>query len=263
MRRKALLSVMTLYHHDQTIFDNLVLPTTPTPINGVEYIANIFTPNKEALTAGILLECAELEALYPDPETLKEAVKFWSVRNLYRWQKMLNTMCYSYNPIWNVDGTTTTQRTGTRTGTGTQNVDETNGETWSKEGDKTTGGTETGSGTDTIDESNTRSVSAFNSSAWENADRNVTDRDESHTASKTLSGTEDWSESDTMSGTRGIETTTSDSGSTNETETNRRTGNIGVTMTQQMIEAERDLALFDFYDMIIKDFKRNFCLMVY
>lgn len=61
--------------------------------------------------------------------------------------------------------------------------------------------------------------------------------------------------------------TVSDSG-TNETSretvhTERRTGNIGVTMTQQMIEKEREIAVFSIYDVIIESFKENFCVLVY
>ena len=37
MRRKALLSVMTLYHHDETIFDLMAIPTGPTPNEDVKY----------------------------------------------------------------------------------------------------------------------------------------------------------------------------------------------------------------------------------
>lgn len=61
--------------------------------------------------------------------------------------------------------------------------------------------------------------------------------------------------------------TVSDSG-TNEASretvhTERRTGNIGVTMTQQMIEKEREIAMFSIYDIVIESFKENFCVLVY
>lgn len=40
-------------------------------------------------------------------------------------------------------------------------------------------------------------------------------------------------------------------------------GNIGVTTTQQMIEAERESVLFNIYQVIADSFHRNFCLDVY
>lgn len=42
-----------------------------------------------------------------------------------------------------------------------------------------------------------------------------------------------------------------------------KSGNIGVTTTQQMIEAERDVVLFDIYVKIADDFHRAFCLDCY
>lgn len=43
----------------------------------------------------------------------------------------------------------------------------------------------------------------------------------------------------------------------------RAHGNIGVTTSQQMIESERKVALFNIYDIIAESFVENFCLMVY
>lgn len=56
-----------------------------------------------------------------------------------------------------------------------------------------------------------------------------------------------------------------DAGYTNDTGsvTKTRYGNIGVTMTQQMIEAERKVADFSTYKVIAEDFKKEFCVLVY
>ena len=40
-------------------------------------------------------------------------------------------------------------------------------------------------------------------------------------------------------------------------------GNIGVTTTQQLIREQRDIDLFNLYDIIIEDFKMGFCILVY
>ena len=40
-------------------------------------------------------------------------------------------------------------------------------------------------------------------------------------------------------------------------------GNIGVMSTQDMIRQERDVDLFNIYDIIIEDFKMRFCLLIY
>lgn len=43
----------------------------------------------------------------------------------------------------------------------------------------------------------------------------------------------------------------------------RAYGNIGVTTTQDMIEQERRVSNFDIIDVIIAEFKKTFCLLVY
>ena len=42
-----------------------------------------------------------------------------------------------------------------------------------------------------------------------------------------------------------------------------RSGNIGTTMTQQLIKAEREVSQFNIYDFICDSFKRRFCILVY
>ena len=59
---------------------------------------------------------------------------------------------------------------------------------------------------------------------------------------------------------------TSDSaGNTTSTgsRTGRTHGNIGVTTTQEMLESERRVAMFNFYDAVILDFKKRFLIWVY
>lgn len=48
-----------------------------------------------------------------------------------------------------------------------------------------------------------------------------------------------------------------------DTRTTTRTGNIGVTTTQQMIREERDVAEYSTIYYIVNSFKKRFCLMVY
>ena len=61
MRSK--LSVLGLYNYDSQIFDRLELP------EGVD---------KETVVNSILLECADLEVLYPVPVVLQTAIGLWS-----------------------------------------------------------------------------------------------------------------------------------------------------------------------------------------
>ena len=40
-------------------------------------------------------------------------------------------------------------------------------------------------------------------------------------------------------------------------------GNVGVTTTQKLIREQRDIDLFNLYDIIIEDFKMRFCILIY
>lgn len=53
------------------------------------------------------------------------------------------------------------------------------------------------------------------------------------------------------------------SGQSNGQHSGRTHGNIGVTTSQQMIEAERRVSEFNIIDYITSSFKRRFCIMVY
>lgn len=87
---RGTLSIVGLFVADNTIFDDMELPTT-------EHL------NKETLVQNILEQCSELEILYPDPNILKYILKYWSKSRVEVWQRLADTMDYEYNPIWNKD----------------------------------------------------------------------------------------------------------------------------------------------------------------
>ena len=86
---RANLSLMGMYYHDNTILDNLVIPT------GID---------SDVLKENLLMEAAELEVLYTDFDFLKMAIGSWSKKQLPIWTELLKTTQYEYNPIWNKDG---------------------------------------------------------------------------------------------------------------------------------------------------------------
>ena len=55
----------------------------------------------------------------------------------------------------------------------------------------------------------------------------------------------------------------SESGSLDHSLTRTEAGTIGVTMTSQLIAAQRELVQFNFYDLVVERFKERFCLLVY
>lgn len=71
---------------------------------------------------------------------------------------------------------------------------------------------------------------------------------------------------DSASETTSASNSTSDSAGTNTSTTahdSRVHGNIGVTTTQQMLLSERDVAMFNIYDVIAKDFQKRFLIWIY
>lgn len=91
---RSTLSVMGLYSYDNTVFDALHLPTA-------------LETSRECIEGNILVECAELETLFSNPEIFKKILDIWSYKQCPIWEKLYNTTQLVYNPIWNVDGTIT------------------------------------------------------------------------------------------------------------------------------------------------------------
>ena len=91
------------------------------------------------------------------------------------------------------------------------------------------------SGTGTNEGTDIHSVTGYNSSSWSNNDKLDSDTEQN------------WSEDESGSDTRSI----------------IRTGNIGVTSSQQLISQEREVAKFNVIDYIVESFKKRFCLLVY
>lgn len=160
------LSIMGMYEYDNSLFDELDVPTY-TDKNNVVHVVD-----KTKVIQSILLNCAELEILYQNLETMKLAIGVWSAAEQDTWKKMYATVMMEYNPLWNVDA----------------------------------------------DIVNIGSVMGFNED-------------------------ENWSDA--------------------AKETQRRTGNIGVTASQDLIQKERDIADFSIIRFITESFKKRFCIMVY
>lgn len=166
----AMLTILGLYRWDNHLFDGLSLPA-----NFVRY--------KDDLVGVLVEELAELELVYPDWDYMRESIASWSSLNVQRWERLLRTTAFEYDPISNYDRT----------------------EEWT---DTNNAGTK---------------VAGFDSGTLVD----------------------------------------SASGSGNSQHRGRTFGNIGVTTTQKMIEEERSVNTWAFHRVIIDEFKRRYCVMVY
>ena len=235
-----LLSIMGLYEYDNNIFQGLQVP------EGL---------NREAVINEILLQCAELEIMYPNIDIMKLAITTWSIANQYTWQKLYDTMVVEYNPIWNVDANITETLAGTENRDIERNGSGSNNRTLNLADNETVNLADN----ETVDMTDTRSVKGFNSNTWAESEKNEKDG----TDNITHTGTDNT----THTGTDNIAITDSESVdddlTRSETRTQRRTGNIGVTTTQQMLEQERAIAEFNMVSYIAQSFKQRFCLLIY
>ena len=223
------LSIQGIYEYDNTVFDGFDAPSY-TDDNNV-----VHTLNRDDVINNILLQCAELELVYPSVQMMKFAIGVWSASNLRTWDKLYKSMYLDYNPIWNVDATETETETNerdiSRQHTGANNE------------------TRNLTDTETPNLTDTESVQGFNSNQWSEAKKNV------------KTGTDTF----THTGTDNIAITNNETVDDDNERvlSKRRTGNIGVTASQDLIKKEREIADFSIIEFITQSFKERFCLMIY
>ena len=184
--------------------------------------------DKELVISNILYDNAELGLLYMDLDIIKDMIGIWSRSELDIWDRLNKAFNEEYNPLWNVDENTTETRNINREGNDTRNDNRNigfNGTNSSNTINKTAG---------------------YNSNVLENDNSSDTNIKDNNTTTDTLKST----------------------GSNNENITEvfsrKRGGNIGVTMSQQLLEAELETRpKLNIYKYISNSFKERFCLMIY
>ena len=282
MGRVANLSPLGLYQWDHTIFDLMQIPSAL---------------DKPTLVDNLLAETAELEVLYPNPVVFKNLVGVWSAKQLDIWNRLYATTQYEYNPIENYNR----YETGSDSGTGrtTHSGTDTTTETTTHSGKDTLdmtrrdGGTETENTTSSVEQggqdettgTDTKGhwIAGFDSQPSGQDDglvKQTRDQDDATTTTeygKTEDGTGSKTTTFGKTETNKDETTYGHTigktgglthgeqvATTNEGEHELHAhGNIGVTTTQKLIREQRDIDLFNLYDIIIEDFKMRFCILVY
>lgn len=273
---KAFLDIWSMYQWDPTLFDNFVVPDVI---------------DTEILFPNILMECAELELRFPDPAFMKQAIGWWSQRRLNIWQELANTLKYEYDPIYNfdrkeewtetIDRDQTNSLSNTHSDTESVNTSTTGKTTTDNEHSDTTNDSRTQDGeentTTATDNTSTLARAAFNTDQLTNAEsttedgKQTVDSESSTTSTGKTTQTGDFTTTENLTHDEDIDRSTSgqfkNTGAENEDTTHthkgRMYGNIGVTTTQQLIEAQRELVQFDLAGFIKDDFQQEFCLLVY
>ena len=242
MSRGILLDIMALYNHDNTLFSAFQVPTSITwvehgPDGDVTHTESI-PYTKQNIVDNILLECAELEVVYPDSDYMKLAIGTWSTKRLYTWQRIADVLYRKYDPFVNMNRHEwrTTLENRNLAGSETPNLTD----------------RETRNLTGTNDSTVTGNVNAFNDSSANGVQRDKVTTDQDTTDTGTVTNTH--------TGT----VNTTDTGTVTTTDDYHIEGDSAIRDAQDIMRLETQERLAnDLIDIIIEDFKKRFCLMVY
>lgn len=213
------MSVKTLRDY----FDSLEVPGTsqtfiPSQFSTYECLGEYFKNStvfdydyKQKFANLLLQEQSETEYVGRTFNKLKSVC----IRKKYQWDTLYSSIIQEYNPIWNVDGTETTEYSAEKE---TNNI---------------------GAATDTFTSGERMGTTTDFAIPYNGTDEKETGKATSQNTPYTDTNTK---------GTR-TDVLNKDEHSVTVT----RSGNIGVTKTQELLQAQRDIAMFDFLDMVMQD----------
>jgi hypothetical protein len=282
------MSITGIYEYDPSIFDYFHVPFEE-EIPPVHY-------DKDFYVQRILTDAMDLELVYPNPQFMKRAIKWWSLAHKNNWQRLAEALEKHYNPIENYNRSETWTDTDTRTenwtdtekrteewthgasidDTGTVDVKRTDNLKQKTDG---TTSTET-TGDESGNQTETNAAIGYNSDTWKDNTKTTTDHesDTSSTSDTTVdqtvenTGTQDSLttndlnrnlEENSLSSVDGSNGRVGSSGGS-VTHTGNVSGNIGVTTSQQMVLQEIELRQkYNLVDIVVRDFIETFCILVY
>ena len=247
---------------------------------------NLSTPtgiDKDLLVNNILLKGGEFEVLYAEPYFLQNMIGVWSAKWQRTMERWINALSIDYNPLENYDRIEDWTDDATRISneekaeSATNNASNVGINKKNNEASEETKRNEnalaedysasSGSG----DTENKRS--SFDSSSYEPHDKSVTTSSGENVSTGVTSAdakTEtDSSGNETnfsQNNIAGDESRTANANAIDNSasvHSGRMHGNIGVTTSQQMLEAELDISKWNLYDEIADLFISEFCIYLY
>lgn len=195
-----------------------------------------------------------------------------------KWDRLYKSYVADYNPIWNVDGTETTTVTNDLKRTTTGNTSTTDSgsdlteDTSNVKNESSRKLDNSGSSTNSESDGKDSSVYGFDSAGAspERSERTTTSANGSSESHETESGSNEQDGTSSSKVTYGKTSSGTNNGSESNTGTIttevKRGGNIGVTMTQQLLEADINYwnkPVARFYDIVIKDILNEITLKIY
>lgn len=198
--------------------------------------------------------CAPLVKLLLNDEGVVDSTKYPLIASILKskysipWSRLWQTNIVAYDPVTNYDMTEDTSRTLSDIGKEVTDIDR-SGSVNSTRTPNLTEATTYGRGNQTVD-----SVQGFNSDDFSNADKTV--ETSSGTDTTQTTGTETEAEQNTSA----EDATKSHDNLEVEGTHTRRKGNIGVTTNQRLVQEERDLWKWNFFEQVFKDIDSELAL---
>lgn len=254
--------------HNVDIFDGMTVPSLI---------------DRSTLIDLLMLRSAPFELLYPNVDYMHAAITTWALTHKRTFDKWADALQIAYDPLNNYDRTERFTEVGNEDRGKVFSDDQTattldaTSTNRAQNDTRTTNGTELTSdqastrntGTDTT----TNSVSAYDSATWQNSDKselahglNTDTNNNSISSQKTQDAGNENENTNTNSLTsRKINDKSNEKESVNNlrTHTMRTFGNIGVTTSQQMLQAELDVDAWNIYEHIADLFLDEFCVLLY
>lgn len=222
--------------------------------DGVDLFELLSLPDgidKDTVVADILQTSSEFEVMYSSPQFIHDSIRYWSKKWFWTFDKWIKAINIEYSPLDNYD----------------RHEEWTDDNTHSDDDSLSSKRTETGnvsgssSGDTTSQNNGTSDVetlkSAFDSgsySPYEDVKSASADNSAIHNQDQTTSSSntvDDYGE------------TKKNAGQFQNVHKGYMHGNIGVTSSQDMLQQELDVAMFNLYDRITDIFIQEYCIPVY
>lgn len=71
--------------------------------SGLSFPSDLTNIDRDTLINNILLDAADFEILYPNPDMLRQAITLWSMKNQETFKRLYTALFAEYNPIENYD----------------------------------------------------------------------------------------------------------------------------------------------------------------
>lgn len=223
--------------------------------------------NRENLNNCIKSKLGSSMPVYTNTKIFKFKLETWFSVHEQNISKLVDTTLFQYNPIDNYDRTETVENENSSTKTSNitvnQDISDSHSGKDTEVSDIKNGGSDSTSSNSGGD--STLSKSAYNVEGYSPLE--TTETSSQDTSSTTYGATQNnthsksYGETIQRKGNNSEDRSVADTGTS--TSTIHARGNIGVTTTQQMIEQERNISLFNIYDWIVEKLDKELFLGIW